>query len=145
MAAQDIVAGKDIIRFSTRRSSCTQKRARRAEFFFQKREASILAPLRELVILRASCLEESINRQIMKTTVLTDIKIRQVTTESVERTTHGIHSEVGKASGAAGVECFGEQFQVGLELGRMLKTNAAFQNFRVFDFPGRNRQTVLKV
>ena len=57
VVAQDIVAGKDIIRFSTRRSSCTQERARRAEFFFQKRQASIFAPLGELVVLRASCLE----------------------------------------------------------------------------------------
>ena len=65
--------------------------------------------------------------------------------ESIEGAAHGIHGKVGKASCTAGVECFGEQFQVGLELGWMLKTNAAFQNFCVFDFPGRNRQTVLKV
>ena len=73
VVAQDIIAGKDIIRFSTSRSSCTQERARRAEFFFQKRQASILAPLGELVVLRASCLKKSINRQIMKAAVLTDV------------------------------------------------------------------------
>ena len=145
VAAQDIVAGKDIIRLAAGRSSSAQKRARGAKFLFQKRQASILAPLGELVILKTSRLEESINRQIVEAAVLTDVQIRQVESESIEGAAHGIHGKVGKASGTAGVECFGEQFQVGLELGRMLKTNAAFQNFRVFDFPGRNRQTVLKV
>jgi hypothetical protein len=136
VVAQDTVAGKNIIRLMACWCSRAQERARRAEFFFQERQTPILAPLGELVILRASRLEEPINRQIMKAAVLTDIQIRQVETESIEGAANGIHGEVGKPSSAAGVECFGEQFQVGLKLGRLLKTNTSLQNFCVFDFPG---------